>query len=231
MTLVLGIRCKDTFVLCADQQITFVSSHKYRDEKLDAMERDGWSVTFGYSGLPGLYREVTQKIMAILSSMEKGANEGVVEEPPVELTFDEIYAAIEHVLNSMGRNEIQENLHMLFGIDTPRETPRLLIFSNGGLHEAEQDDHLVFLGNGDSSLVRFLKDALYPSRSPLLTVEQAKNLGIYLIARAAQYIDGVEEPISVAVVGCLVEWLSEKEIQQRKRTMTELEGRVLKKFI
>ena len=52
-----------------------------------------------------------------------------------------------------------------------------------------------------------------------------------MIARAAQYIDGVEEPISVAVVGCLVEWLSEKEIQQRKRTMTELEGRVLKKFI
>jgi len=85
------------------------------------------------------------------------------------------------------------------------------------------------LGAGEMSLVRYLAGNLY---SPSMGLEAAKNLGIYLISKAAQYIDSVGAPMdAVVVAGHQPEWLGDTEIKEREAAMLLREKSLLKQII
>jgi len=85
------------------------------------------------------------------------------------------------------------------------------------------------LGAGETSMVRYLADNLY---SPSMSLEAAKNLGIYLISKAAQYLDSVGPPIdAVVVAGHQPEWLGDTEIKEREAVMLGREKSLLRQIL
>jgi 20S proteasome alpha/beta subunit len=197
MTIVAGFRCTDGIVLCADQQVSAVGSHKYFETKIVA--RDGFieSIAFAYSGLPSLAREAREKMMKILKE--------------IELSNDAVYEAADQVLTNMGRQYADVELQLLIGVVVMAEEPALIKFDGKGLHTAH---NVSFLGIGDSSLVRFLADTMY---SPEMTTKEALDLGIYIVHKAEQYIDHCGGPIDVLTLNesCACTLLSELEVQEK----------------
>jgi 20S proteasome alpha/beta subunit len=197
MTVVLGIRCTDGIVLCADEQVSAVGSHKYYEQKIIA--RDGFieSIAFAFAGLPGLAMEAREKIMKIVDR--------------ANLSNETVYDAADKVLTKMGRQYADIELQLLIGVAVVNEEPTLIKFDGKGLHAAST---LSFLGVGDSSLLRFLADVL---SQPEMTIKEATDLGIYMIRKAEQYIDHCGGPIDVLTIernsSCTL--LSEMEIQER----------------
>src|SRR5260370_28193936 len=64
-----------------------------------------------------------------------------------------------------------------------------------------------------------------------MTLEAAKNLGIYLISKAAQYVYGVGAPMdAVVIAGHQPEWLGDTEIKEREAAMLA-RGKTLPKQI
>jgi hypothetical protein len=78
-------------------------------------------------------------------------------------------------------------------------------------------------------VIRYLADNLY---SPSLSLEAAKNLGIYLISKAAQYVNGVGAPIdAIVIAGHQPEWLGDTEIKEREAAMLGREKSLLKQIL
>jgi len=118
------------------------------------------------------------------------------------------------------------NLQMLIGVGGVFSAPELFVFNEGALHRGAG---ITCVGAGELSLIRYLAENLY---SPSMDVEAAKNLGVYLISKAAQYVSGVGAPIDVVVVaGHQPEWLGDTEIKQREATMLLREKTVLKQML
>jgi 20S proteasome alpha/beta subunit len=201
MTIVAGFRCADGIVLCADQQVSAVGSHKYFETKIVA--RDGFieSIAFAYSGLPSLAHEAREKMMKILKE--------------VNLSNDAVYEAADQVLTNMGRQYADVELQLLIGVVVMSEEPALIKFDGKGLHMA---DNISFLGIGDSSLVRFLADTM---SSSTMTIKEAVDLGIYIVQKAEQYVDHCGGPIDVLTLNesCACTLLSEMEIQAKIKQM------------
>jgi 20S proteasome alpha/beta subunit len=88
---------------------------------------------------------------------------------------------------------------------------------------------ITCVGAGESSLIRYLADSLY---SPSMSLEAAKNLGIYLISKAAQYVNGVGPPIdAIVIAGHQPEWLGDTEIKQREAAVLAREKSLLKQIL
>jgi len=88
---------------------------------------------------------------------------------------------------------------------------------------------ITCVGAGESSLIRYLGESLY---SPSMSLEAAKNLGIYLISKAAHYVNGVGAPIdAVVITGHQPEWLGDTEIKQREAAMLAREKSLLKQIL
>jgi hypothetical protein len=63
VTIVVGLRCRDGLVLCADQKISFPGSHSYCEEKITLIEGMGWCVALGYSGSPLIMNAVKKGVV------------------------------------------------------------------------------------------------------------------------------------------------------------------------
>ena len=83
MTAVIGLRCADGVVLCADQQLTLPGYYKYHETKIESELDIDWSLSFAYSGLPGLAAEARQKILTRV-------NLGKLDEEIVYAACDEV---------------------------------------------------------------------------------------------------------------------------------------------
>jgi 20S proteasome alpha/beta subunit len=217
MTIVVGLKCQDGVVLCADQQITASGAFKFNECKIHTESMGHTSIVFAYSGLPSLDKEVREKMMRKLD--ETGISE------------DYVYQAADEVLTEMGRNYSDMPLQMLIGTTgNPAEVfnePTLLKFDGRGLHKA---DSYCLLGVGESALVRFFVEKLYYSWMP---IQEAVNLAVYLVSKAEQYIDGCGGPINVSWMECLslsCQTLPEKDIQNRINLMEKREA-IFKKLI
>jgi len=118
------------------------------------------------------------------------------------------------------------NLQMVIGVGGVFDTPELLVFDQGAIHRASG---ITCVGASESSVIRYLADNLY---SPSLNLEAAKNLGIYLISKAAQYVNGVSAPIdAVVIAGHQPEWLGDTEIKEREAAMLGREKALLKQIL
>jgi 20S proteasome alpha/beta subunit len=209
MTIVLGFRCTDGVIICADQQITAPGAFKYHQTKIKVEHFDSFAAVFAYSGLPGLALEVHDKIANTLRKMSA--------DQPVSKIVRE---TADNVLSNMGRLYTELELQMLIGTSARDEKAALVRFDGKSVHAAVDFN---YMGVGESSLIRFLAQKLYTSK---IDLEIGADLGAYLIKKAEDYIDGCGGPIDVVAVGddyAVKKW-SHAIVQERIRAMERQEA-------
>ena len=205
MTVVVGFRCKEGIVICADRQVSSVGSFKYEEQKITKLESAGESIVFAYSGLPSLAGEARDKILAKCSDRSN----------------EIVYEAADAVLTEMRRLYTDLNLQFLIGTVVLNQEPDLIKFDGKGLHVA---DDYNFLGVGNSGLLRFLAETMY---SPQMNVKDAINLAIYCVQKAEDHIDECGGLIDVSILtrgNERCESLSPESIQDRIKQMEKQEA-------
>lgn len=218
MTMALGLPCREGLLICADEEVLAPGGDKSYEERISCVDLFGSALVSSYGGSPGLWKEATEKIARRLLELQ-----GPDEEGDVCVTPQAIYDTADEVFTAMGR---PANLQMLIGVGGVFNTPELFVFDQGAMHRASA---ITCVGAGESSLIRYLAENLY---SPSMTLEAAKNLGIYLISKAAQFVQGVGAPIdAIVIAGHQPEWLGDTEIKQREAAMLAREKSLLKQIL
>ena len=229
MSIALGLPCQAGLLICADQEVLAQSSSqsanppgqpldKYYEERISCFDLFGSAVVSTYAGSHGLWKEANEKIARRLLELQ-----GPEEEGDVCVIPQAIYDSADEVFTAMGR---PANLQMLLGVGGVFDSPELFVFEQGAMHRAKA---ITCVGAPESSLIRYLADNLY---SPSMDLEAAKNLGIYLISKAAQYVQGVGAPIdAVVVTGHQPEWLGDTEIKQREAAILAREKALLRQIL
>ena len=218
MTIALGLPCREGLLICADQEVSAPGGDKFYEERISCIDLFGSALVSSYGGSPDLWKEAIEKISRRLLELQ-----GPEEEGDVCVTPQAIYETADEVFAGMGR---PANLQMLIGVGGVFNTPELFVFDGGAMHRAVG---ITCVGAGELSLVRYLAENLY---SPTMTLESAKNLGIYLIAKAAQYVSGVGAPMdAVVIAGHQPEWLGDTEIKEREAAMLAREKSLLKQIL
>jgi hypothetical protein len=218
MSMALGLPCRDGLVICADEQILIPGGNKAFEERISCVDLFGSVLVSSYAGPPELWKEATDKIAHQLIGLQ-----GPEEEGDVCITPHAIYETADEVFTTMGR---PANLQMLMAVGGVFNSPELFVFKRGAM---VRTTGFVCLGGGESSLVRFLADHLYSSS---MALEAAKSLGIYLVAKAAQYMDQVGAPIDcIVVAGHQPEWLGDAEIKEREGIMLAREKNFLPQIL
>jgi len=226
MSIALGLPCQGGLLICADQEVLAQDPgqhsgqqlDKFYEERISCFDLFGSAVVSTYAGSHGLWKEANEKIARRLLDLQ-----GPEEEGDVCVIPQAIYDSADEVFTSMGR---PANLQMLLAVGGVFDAPELFVFEQGAMHRAKA---ITCVGAPESSLIRYLADNLY---SPSMDLEAAKNLGIYLISKAAQYVHGVGAPIdAVVVTGHQPEWLGDTEIKQREAAMLAREKALLKQIL
>jgi 20S proteasome alpha/beta subunit len=218
MSMALGLPCRDGMVICADEQILTPGGNKSFEERIACVDLFGSVLVSSYAGPPELWKEATDKIAHQLIGLQ-----GPEEEGDVCVTPHAIYETADEVFAGMGR---PANLQMLMAVGGVFNSPELFVFERGAMYRTAG---FVCLCGGESSVVRFLADNLYSSSMPL---EAAKSLGIYLLAKASQYMDKVGAPVDcIVVAGHQPEWLGDGEIKEREGIMLAREKNFLPQIL
>lgn len=218
MTMAVGLPCRDALLICADQEVSAQGGDKFYEERISCVDLFGSALVSSYGGTPDLWKEALEKISRKLLGLQ-----GPEEEGDVCITPQAIYETADEVFTGMGR---PANLQMLIGVGGVFNSPELFVFDHGAMHRAAG---ITCVGASDSSLIRFLTENLYSSS---MTLEAAKNLGIYLISKAAQYVSGVGPPIdAILIAGHQPEWLGDTEIKEREAAMLAREKSLLKQIL
>ncbi len=189
MTIALGLPSREGLLICADQEVSARgpdNPDKYYEERISCVDLFGSALVSSYGGSSDLWKEAVEKISRRLLELQ-----GPEEEGDVCVIPQAIYETADEVFTAMGR---PSNLQMLIGVGGVFNSPELFVFDRGAMHHAAG---ITCVGVGESSLIRYLSENLY---SPSMTLEAAKNLGIYLISKAAQYVSGVGAPMDAVVI-------------------------------
>lgn len=221
MTIALGLPSREGLLICADQEVSARATDsldKYYEERISCVDLFGSALVSSYGSSADLWKEAMEKISRRLLELQGPEDEG-----DVCVTPQAIYDTADEVFTAMGR---PSNLQMLLGVGGVFNTPELFVFDQGAMHRASS---IACVGVGESSLIRYLAENLY---SPSMTLEAAKNLGVYLISKAAQYVNGVGAPMdAVVVTGHQPEWLGDTEIKERESAMLAREKSLLKQIL
>jgi 20S proteasome alpha/beta subunit len=218
MSIALGLPSREGLVICADEQVLAPDGDRYHEERISSVDLFGSVLVSSYAGPPGLWKEATDKIARRLLEIQ-----GPEEEGDVCVTPQAVYECADEVFASMGR---PSNLQMLLAVGGVFDAPEMFVFDFGAMH---REAGFVCLGAGEWSLVRYLRENLY---SPGMSLEAAKNMAIYLVSKAAQFVEGVGAPIDAVVVrGHQPEWLGDTEIRQRAAAMLRQEKSLLQQIL
>jgi hypothetical protein len=170
-----GFKCLDGIVLCADNQITYPANHKYYERKIysHTIGTLEGAVAFTFAGNPNLMKMFNGKFQAGL---------GLIPKP---YTADKIHTLIETLLDQMDiLDSDPDGLHLLCAIGTPSGM-KLLKSDRKAIGDVTGFE---YVGVGDSSVLRYLSPLLI--RRPTLRINEAMNIGIYLVLQAKRYVDG-----------------------------------------
>jgi len=178
MAVVVGLRCADGIVVCANQQKSAPGASKSYERKL-TME-PSQSILFAYFGLSSLAREAREKIREKIGQ--------------AEIPSSLLYLAADEVLTDMRRQYGDLDLQLLIGISAASEEPTLFRFDGKGLQVA---DEFNFLGAGDSCSLRFLAAMRH---SLQLNIEEIASLAVYLVHKAEGYMDPCDGLIDIAIM-------------------------------
>jgi 20S proteasome alpha/beta subunit len=218
MTIAIGLPCREGLLICADEEVLAKGGDKYYEERISCTDLFGSALVSSYGGSSELWKEAIEKISRKLLELQ-----GPEEEGDVCVIHQAIYDSADEVFAGMGR---PSNLQMLMGVGGVFNPPELFVFDQGAMHRAAG---ITCVGAGESSLIRYLAENLY---SPSMSLEAAKNLGIYIISKAAHFVSGVGAPIdAVVLTGHQPEWLGDTEIKQREAAMLAREKSLLKQIL
>jgi 20S proteasome alpha/beta subunit len=187
MTIAVGMRCQDGFVLTVDRQLTAPGGHKYQEDKIyriwrgDSLSKSKYKIVVTYAGSPGLFQEVNQKMLYRLAQIP-------------DVTCEGIRDGVDEIVTEMGRTYVTVDLELLIAYHVTGEIAELLKFDGKALYVVPG---LEVLGVGDSALIKYLTGALYYVNS---TVDYGQNLAIYLVSQANKYIDKCGGGPDVAVL-------------------------------
>src|SRR6266853_217398 len=133
MTIGIGFKFKDGFILGADQQMTSPGSHKFHDPKLFHEFRDDRCMALVGAGDLSLAKEVWDKLRGF----------------PVDPNPDAIKVALEAILNDMGRTLPGSlDVQLLVGVATKEGVDLFSLYDKGITSVSE----FMVLAAGDSLL-------------------------------------------------------------------------------
>jgi len=178
MAVVVGLRCKEGLVVCANRQMSAPSASKSYERRL-TIERSQ-SILFAYAGQPSLAREAREKISEKIGQAQM----------PSSL----LYLAADEVLADLRGRNVELDLQVLIGISAASEEPALFMFDGKALRVA---DEFNFLGVGDSSLLRFLAAMKH---SLELNIDELASLAVDLLRKAEGYIEPSGGHIDIAIM-------------------------------
>jgi 20S proteasome alpha/beta subunit len=174
MSVAVGIVCTDGIVLASDEQISIPDYSKHHEKKLDGWADEAWTVAHAYAGSPSLMREATDKIKAKIEEGSAGYNP------------QSVHAAAESVLEDIGYKFTNMELQLLIATATQTEL-ELLRFDGGNNKALYVSTSIEILGVGDSSLLRYLSDALYEKGK--IDVAFGAALALYMVEKAKNYVN------------------------------------------
>jgi 20S proteasome alpha/beta subunit len=227
MTVVVGVP-GTSVVIAADQQHSVQGYHKFNEEKILLIDGLQWAVALAYAGSPNIAREAEEKIQDRLFRYQEPEKGIYVDQTVIRDTSEE-------VLLEIAQRYYDIELQMLVGASTVPETPNLWVFDRKSFREA---DDLLYLGVGESSVSRYLKDRLSPTEYEKLCgqdypLERKIDLAIYLIEQAKNYVDGCGGPTNLVILqdGGDWRWLTEEEVEGRMVKMRIKEKDALRSIL
>jgi hypothetical protein len=214
MTIAVGFGTPYGVVLCADRQLTKEGGLKFQANKIlwrtSLHTERFYNLIFTYSGDPdaaqSLFNAVSKAVII------------TADRVPLDDDFWEHYLeqAIKFVLKSREAKYVQT----LIGVQTSRgctlfRTKGNRIFKGVG----------EYIGSGDSSVVRYIADV---TSLPILSIEEAKVLAIYMVSLANRYIDGCGFGMDAAIIAPKkpITILSKRETAQYSRYFSRFERRI-----
>jgi len=219
LTIVLGLRCRDGLVLCADQLMSIQGSHKYYEEKISLIDGQGWCIAFGYAGSPltskALQKSIEPKLLSLKDEDVNAQNIRIIVDEALGRMFSKKqYGKFDQLLVAVsGKAEPPE----LFELRPPQRN----------LLPAE---NFTCLGVGESPLIRYLGSSVY-SRD--IDTDLGTNVGIYLVAKAIEFIEYCGGKTNVLVLRSegVSEWLADSDIAEQRAWMNFYEKEYLLKII
>jgi 20S proteasome alpha/beta subunit len=183
MTIAVGFLCGngDHLILAADRQVTAQGAYKIRRKKYATNTQQYVDTACLYSGEPGMFSELMQKVEDCL--VKKTIVTGEIVQSTIENTLEEM---------KLRDPFLEPRFWLLAGISDWFESPKLIVFDGKSVFKT--NDGVQVIGCGDTSLIHYLSDRLY---RPDMTRYEGIGLGAYLIKKATQYIDGCGEPIDM----------------------------------
>jgi hypothetical protein len=179
VTIALGFQCSDGIVLCADRQHTMDGGLKFEQQKILSAHVIINDVTmkaaFTYAHDPLIAKNLFEAVCKVLP----GARLSLDLKNRIFL-LDAIQASIEDVC----RDRKYKNTESLIAVTFPPNASPLLIITRGptvarGIREC--------IGIGRSPLIQYFSDLL---STEVLTTDEAKVAGMYLVLLANRYVDG-----------------------------------------
>lgn len=172
VTIGIGFMCVDGIVVCSDTQITVEGSHTYYSPKIWDHRGTGWSVVFTFAGSVDLMDSFKERFVRFIG------------DKAITATI-ELRDATEAVLAKMPSLQKFGGLSMLGALGVASGDLRMIRTMEKVVTPASDYE---YVGAGDSSLLRFLADLVCkPGSSHTYAIEQAFNLGTFLIHKAKRY--------------------------------------------
>jgi 20S proteasome alpha/beta subunit len=224
MTIALGMRIGDGLIFAADRLLSTDRHHFMdRNRKVTVYPLNHGAIFFAFADSPVAAKEVRQKIETRLVTLDT---------PDYPLSIADIGQITETVINEIYANRLGAMpLQLLIGGAVPGEGTQMWVYDGeGGFNIGGE---FIVLGAGESSLIRYL-EAAYSRQDSL---EAGKDVAIYLIHQAEQFIPGCKGIDVIAIPNALGseiedwDWLRDDEIGARLQRMIGREKDHLRKII
>jgi hypothetical protein len=176
MSIAVGFNIFRSVVLCADRQMTKEGGLKFEGSKLkwqmSLTTEEFYNLAFAFCGDPDVAHNIYNAVARTVSH--------AVREATPELTFPEYYRT---ALLPVFKTKEAKQIETLIAIQT-REPCFLFRTKTDQVVTA----HMECIGSGDSSVIRYIADAI--ATMPLPREDGAEALAIYMVSLANRYIDG-----------------------------------------
>lgn len=180
MTFVIGFRCCDGVVLCADS----LEGDRYTKRYVNKIESytvgDEWGAAIACSGGGDVIRKFWDKLKGVLGN-EKYDRDKL--ESKIEKTVE--------ILNKRYGHDIE----VLIALWAKTEFEAQLYRTYVGRHCLSPQTEYACVGM-DTTLANFIASTVY---NPLMLVDEAAKLAVWITALQREHADGVDGPINLSV--------------------------------
>jgi hypothetical protein len=189
MTFIVGFKCTDGIVLCADQLDTNGLRKRHRC-KIEAMTMNSeWGVCWASSGFSDVIDKFSDQLKALLKQSSEFKQENIEQ-------------AAESALAYMNQNQPNNVIEILLGVwcapfldeSTTRIAKAILYRGRSDVCSLAVENDYAMCGR-DVTLAEFILRNLFKHRRT--SVDEGIRLGIFVTAMMKEYAEGVDGPTDV----------------------------------